>query len=447
MSADEPGQDAVVNFSELTIDQAFALADMLIRKNELEDAAAVYRRILDAAPEHPDALNFLAILTYHQKDYEKALDYVRRAAAGAPEHAGIQNNLGNMLVEAGDVEGAVEAYNRSVQLDPSQPEPLNNLGSIHKARGEYDDAERLLRQALSLNPKHGPAHHNLGEVLIRTGRPQSAIDHFWQAVAFMPSHQFNPYFIAMAYDRIGKRDEAITVLTEWLQKDPGNIEVKHLLPGFTGEEVPDRASDQFVERVFDRFAGSFEAQLKRLDYQAPQLVGAALEAAVGPPRGELMVLDAGCGTGLCGPLLRRHAERLCGVDLSAGMLEKAAKTKLYDELQRAELTEFLASKDGVYDAVVSADTLCYFGSLEGFAAAAARALAPGGVLVFTVEALPPDRAGSFFLAVTGRYQHSGPYVDRVLEGAGFEITARDTATLRLENLEPVAGFVVTATRT
>ena len=39
-------------------------------------------------------------------------------------------------------------------------------------------------------------------------------------------------------------------------------------------------------------------------------------------RGE-RVLDAGCGTGLCGPLLRPYAKRLVGVDLSSGMLERA----------------------------------------------------------------------------------------------------------------------------
>src|SRR4029453_9055138 len=101
--------------------------------------------------------------------------------------------------------------------------------------------------------------------------------------------------------------------------------------GFTGEQVPERASDEFVEQVFDRFANSFEVRLKQLDYRAPQLFGAALDAAVGPPRGELTILDAGCGTGLCGPLLRGHAKMLHGVDLSGGMLAKAADAKLYDE--------------------------------------------------------------------------------------------------------------------
>ena len=44
------------------------------------------------------------------------------------------------------------------------------------------------------------------------------------------------------------------------------------------------------------------------------------------------ILDAGCGTGLCGPLVAPHAQRLTGVDLSAGMLAQASEKGVYDEL-------------------------------------------------------------------------------------------------------------------
>ena len=54
----------------------------------------------------------------------------------------------------------------------------------------------------------------------------------------------------------------------------------------------------------------------------PELIAGTIAAAAGPGwRGD--VLDIGCGTGLCGPLLRPIAVSLCGVDLSAGMIEKA----------------------------------------------------------------------------------------------------------------------------
>src|SRR4051794_22203619 len=206
MGEQETSQAAGTRSSEVTIEQAMAVARVMINRNELKEAASVYRRILDASPEHPDALNHLGIVTCHLGDAGQGLDYVRRAAAVAPDNASIHNNLGNLLIETGDVEGAVKAYHRCVELDRDNPAALNNLGSILRAQGEFDHAEKLLRHALSVNPDHGPAHHNLGEVLVRSGRPKEAIDHFWKAVVKMPTHEFNPYFIALAYERTGQHD-------------------------------------------------------------------------------------------------------------------------------------------------------------------------------------------------------------------------------------------------
>ena len=101
----------------------------------------------------------------------------------------------------------------------------------------------------------------------------------------------------------------------------------------------------------------------------------------------LDVLDAGCGTGLCGPLIAPYARRLVGVDLSARMLAQARARNVYDELFKGELTAYLRDSAGAFDVIVSADTLVYFGPLEDVVAAAADALRPGGRLIFTVEEL------------------------------------------------------------
>ena len=78
----------------------------------------------------------------------------------------------------------------------------------------------------------------------------------------------------------------------------------------------------------------------------------------------LDVLDAGCGAGLCGPLIAPCARRLVGVDLSGRMLAQARNKNVYDELIQRELTSYLRDSPAVFDAIVSADTLVYFGPLR-----------------------------------------------------------------------------------
>jgi predicted TPR repeat methyltransferase len=156
-------------------------------------------------------------------------------------------------------------------------------------------------------------------------------------------------------------------------------------------------------------------------------------------------LDAGCGTGLCGPLLRPWAARLVGVDLSAGMLARARLRGTYDELIEAELTEYLLGQPAAFDVIAAADTLIYFGDLAPLLAAVAYALRPGGLLAFTVEHLSPREPGTDVqLHATGRYRHTEPYVRNCLERAGLSVSAVEHATLRTEGAQPVAGLVVLA---
>ena len=149
-----------------------------------------------------------------------------------------------------------------------------------------------------------------------------------------------------------------------------------MLSACSGRDTPARASDGYVQQSFDSFAASFESKLAKLAYRAPALVSAMLDDAGLEASRRLDVLDAGCGTGLCGPLISPYARRLTGVDLSAGMLAQAKEKNIYDELLQTELTEYLRGQTEAFDVIVSADTLVYFGGLEEVVAAAAGALRP-----------------------------------------------------------------------
>ena len=44
-------------------------------------------------------------------------------------------------------------------------------------------------------------------------------------------------------------------------------------------------------------------------------------------------MDAGCGTGLCGPMFRNISSYLAGIDLSQRMIDRARAREVYDSLQ------------------------------------------------------------------------------------------------------------------
>jgi len=245
---------------------------------------------------------------------------------------------------------------------------------------------------------------------------------------------------------LGELDQAAVLYREWLAEDPGNPVVQHQLAACLRQAAPPRASDAYVEKVFDSFAASFDTKLASLDYRAPQLVADTLASCLPAPQRQFDIVDLGCGTGLVGSLVRGWARRLAGCDLSVGMLRQARQRKVYDVLHKAELVYYLETQPQAFDVAISADTLCYFGDLGPAMAAARRALQPRGWLVFTVEALDADALDPWRLQPNGRYAHARSYVEAGLQAAGLVSMSMVAERLRQEAGEWVQGWLMTARR-
>jgi predicted TPR repeat methyltransferase len=377
---------------ELSLPQAIALAVQLQQTGQLVQAEELYRRILQVAPEQPDVLHFLGILRYQQGQGEEAIKLIRRAVEQVPEHADAHNNLGNVLKQLGRNEEARTAYQRVIELQPAHADAHNNIGILLRKQNRLEEAVAAYRKAVSSNPQHADAYYNLGNALGQLDRHDEAVDAYGRTVELNPNHLEAYKQLGTTLYRVGRSQEAIAVYKEWLRLSPNHPVALHMLAACSGQEVPTRATDDYVQQLFDGFANEFDEHLDRLHYRAPELVMAVIAQAYGQPEQALVILDAGCGTGLCGPKLRPYACRLSGVDLSPGMLEKARARDCYDELVCAELTAFLHNPPGTFDVIACVDTLCYFGDLGAVLQHAAGALWRDGRLIFTVESSEDDDA-------------------------------------------------------
>jgi predicted TPR repeat methyltransferase len=431
---------------EASIPEAMFLAVGWHRDGNVRPAAEVYRRILAHDPKHVDALHFLGVALHQLGRSADGAKLLRRALQLMPGHVAACNNLGNILKETGNPAGAEQAFRRVLELQPDNTDTLNNLGVVLKERGLLEDAVSIFERALTIDPNHSDLWHNLGNTLKKLGRIDEALSAYRKAITLKPYHTEAYRNLGRMLYIAGRSGEAAEVYHQWLSQDPDNPIARHLLAACSRKDVPQRASDAYVSSTFDNFATSFDDVMTRLNYHAPALALDAVRRSIGEPSGVLAVLDAGCGTGLCGSLLRPYAAHLTGVDLSRGMLDQAGGRSVYDDLVQAELTTYLTAKLQRFDLIVSVDTLCYFGALGPVAAAAAAALRPGGWFVFTLEAREDDTVDGYTLQPHGRYNHAAGYVHRVLDDAGFQTVSIGNDFLRSEGGQAVEGLVVAANR-
>jgi predicted TPR repeat methyltransferase len=414
------------------------------RAGQLDRAEPIYNVLLQRWPDHVDVLNHYGVLKQQRGDSTAALQMLGRAAELAPAVPGVWNNFGNVLLRCARLDEAEAAFRRCLALQPDSAEALTNLARALRRRRQWPEAEAACRRALEIAPAFVDAWYALALVLISSGRVAEGVVANARAMTLLPPQRRQRSSFARALVLAGEIDQAAQVYREWLAEEPDNPVLRHHLAACERGAPPERAADDYVEKVFDDFADSFDAKLASLGYDAPRHVADALKAALPAPQRQFDIADLGCGTGLCGPLVQPWARRLEGCDLSARMLEQASRRAVYDALHKAELVQFLRDRPAAFDVLISADTLCYFGDLAPLARAAAACLRPGGTLVFTVEALPEGDAEPHRLLPHGRYAHGRAYLDAMLPQGGLQVAGLQAVVLRNEGGREVRGWVVLA---
>lgn len=271
------------------------------------------------------------------------------------------------------------------------------------------------------------------------GDHQAAADVFAQALERAPHFAPAAFGLAVACERLGRRDEARAAFAKCLALAPADElgAALHLarLEGGGAPAIPPLA---YVAALFDQYAESFDAHLtSALGYDGPQVLLAAVVRLA--PRRFPVLLDLGCGTGLAAAAFAALTDRRAGVDVSAKMVAQAQAKGLYQRLAVADAVDFLdAEPEASADLVLAADVMPYVGELRGMIRAAARALRPDGLFAFTVQSA---QAG-MELGSDLRYAHSPAYLAGAASSAGLCMVALEMASVRRDRGVPVPGLVV-----
>ena len=146
-------------------DQALQTAQHYHSHGKLPQAAQIYQQILQANPEHPDALHLLGVLFAQTGDLKQAEHHIRKAISINPKQADYHSHLGNVLKEAGHVEMAVSYHEKALKLAPREASIHVNLGVCLHELGEYKRAISHYEKALRIDPKNPKILNNLATSL------------------------------------------------------------------------------------------------------------------------------------------------------------------------------------------------------------------------------------------------------------------------------------------
>lgn len=250
--------------------QALQKADRLLRQGRSRDAAQLYRKIMAAFPNGPearraqralsglegvpDATTELRMLyaTGRHADLVAKADRLpptvrnqpmvqtliggaqmalgrpdaaelafRATVQAAPDRAAGHANLGLALQAQGKLDAAQDSFATALRLQPDHAGAHNGLGMVHQDRGETGKAEAAFATAARLNPADPEIWTNLGNAHQQAGRLGKAIDAYRTALDKAPNHANAHYNYGLALRAQGQVADAVDHYRHAITARPG----------------------------------------------------------------------------------------------------------------------------------------------------------------------------------------------------------------------------------
>ncbi len=343
--------------------RAIARAIELQQRGRLDDAEAVYARLLARDDRDPTVLINAGVLALTRGDVPTAVARLQRAVALVPANAVAQGNLGFALIHAGRPADALATLDRAVALKPDFAQAHNNRGIALDRLKRRDDARRAFEQALELLPAYTEAAINLGELANQDGDTKVARAAFERVLAREPDHAIAGAGNAFADALEGRLDDSIVALERVVEGHPGNAAAWQTLGAVCNWAWRHDAAESAYRKALSIDAGNRDARfgvasslLARGRYEEGFAAFEASRAGFAPAAPALQRLPAWSGERLAGTLVLHGEQGLGDVVQFARFLPRlrarAERVVLWLDDYWKPLAPLLASLEGV-DAILA----------------------------------------------------------------------------------------------
>jgi predicted TPR repeat methyltransferase len=359
-----------------------------------------------------------------------------RALAYVPGRPSILLNLGVTLVRLCRFSDAIPVLDQALLTEKDSKDGWSALALALSEQSLWPRCVQACEKLFSLKVEQLSLYLLYARSLASLGQIEGAIAAYEKALVLDKSCAEAWYQLANLQREKGDDRKAIFSYNRALANGADAELVHYMLAALNKSAAVLQPPRSYVQNLFDQYANDFEEHLvAQLGYCGHRVLIEQLPAAC-PDRFD-SVLDLGCGTGLCAPMLRPRSIRLTGIDLAPAMIEKSKQIAMYDNLHVSDAHEYLSSTDKQFDLIVAADVFIYVGDLEKLFALLTRRMKDGAWLAFTVE-LPTD-GSSLQLMPSLRYAHSLQYIQSMAQRHGFQIVSEKQAPIRVHNGLPMMG--------
>jgi tetratricopeptide (TPR) repeat protein len=189
-------------------DGPYLLASCYVMTQRWDDARRTFANLFSVPPDSAMAYLMFGKFLVRQRLENRAVPEIQAALQRDPRLAMAHFLLGEIDLYRGDAPSAVEELNKELAINPTVWLVYWRLGDAYVRLEKYDEAEKVLKQAIWLNETSSGAHILLGQVALKRDNPGLAAGFLERAVKLDPKNDYVHYFLAKAYQGLGRAAEA-----------------------------------------------------------------------------------------------------------------------------------------------------------------------------------------------------------------------------------------------
>lgn len=176
----------------------------------LDEAEAVYRRLLSGHGNQPSVRSLLGALCLQRGAALEAVELLERASRDLPGDVTVHTNLGFAYSTLERPADADEAFGQALKLKPEDPEALKNVAGWLHQRNRFAEAKPLFEKALAKAPDDGWRWSLLAQCCAMLGESEAALEHATKARDLAPEDPRINAYLGMVLSQFGHYEDALT---------------------------------------------------------------------------------------------------------------------------------------------------------------------------------------------------------------------------------------------
>ena len=179
-----------------------------VNVKRFDDARITYAKLFGEPPESAAAYLLFATILRHMELSEPAAIQAQKALDISPDLPLAHFMLGEIALEKSDFDQAARQFEAERRINPDYALAYERLGDAYMHLQKLPEAQMALTKAITLDTTLTSSFVKMGMVLLRRQDVQTAIMYLEHAEKLAPNDFETHSFLAQAYHRIGKEDDA-----------------------------------------------------------------------------------------------------------------------------------------------------------------------------------------------------------------------------------------------